>query len=75
MKKNYKFTAVITKEDKWFVAECAELKIASQGKTIESSIKNLKEAVALYLKDEEVAEQISKPLVCFLASPERPLYA
>lgn len=67
MKKNYKFTAVITKEDKWFVAECAELKIASQGKTLESSIKNLREAITLYLKDEDIAEQkITKPIVTVL---------
>lgn len=50
MEKNQKITAVITKEDKWFVAECPELKIASQGKTLKSSIRNLKEAIKLYLK-------------------------
>jgi len=45
-----KFTAVITKEDKWYVAHCIELGVVSQGKTIEEAQRNLKEAVDLYLE-------------------------
>ena len=45
-----KFTAVITKEEKWYVAHCLELGVVSQGKTIEESQANLKEAVELYLE-------------------------
>ena len=45
-----KFTAVITKEDKWYVAHCLELSVVSQGKTIEAAQKNLKEAVQLYIE-------------------------
>lgn len=45
-----KFTAVITKEDKWYVAHCIELGVVSQGKTIEEAQANLKEAVELYLE-------------------------
>ena len=48
---NYKFTTVITKEKRWYVARCIELGVVSQGKTIEEAQKNLKEAVGLYLKD------------------------
>lgn len=44
-----KFTAVITKEEKWYVAHCVELGVVSQGKTIEEAQANLKEAVVLYL--------------------------
>lgn len=47
----YKFTTVITKEGKWYVARCIELGVVSQGKTIEKSQENLKEAVELYLED------------------------
>jgi predicted RNase H-like HicB family nuclease len=36
-----------------FASWCAELDIASQGKTIEQSIANLKEAIELYLEDED----------------------
>lgn len=45
------FTSVINKEGKWYVARCAELGVASQGKTIDEAKKNLKEAVELYLED------------------------
>ncbi len=45
-----KFTAVITKEEKWYVAHCVELGVVSQGKTIEAAQVNLKEAVGLYLE-------------------------
>ena len=45
-----KYTAVITKEDNWYVAHCVELGVVSQGKTIEEAQKNLKEAVELYVE-------------------------
>lgn len=48
---NYKFTTVINHEGKWYVARCVELGVVSQGKTIETAQKNLKEAVELYLED------------------------
>jgi len=44
------FTAVITKEEDWYVAHCVELGVVSQGKTIEEAKANLKEAVELYLE-------------------------
>jgi predicted RNase H-like HicB family nuclease len=45
-----KFTAVITKEENWYVALCVELGVVSQGKTIEEAKANLKEAVELYIE-------------------------
>ena len=47
---NSKFTAVITKEENWYVGHCLELDVVSQGKTIEETQANLKEAVELYLE-------------------------
>jgi len=46
----YKFTTIINREAKWYVARCVELGVVSQGKTIEEAQKNLKEAVELYLE-------------------------
>jgi predicted RNase H-like HicB family nuclease len=46
-----KFTGIITKEERWYVAHCIELGVVSQGKTIEEAQANLKEAVELYLED------------------------
>jgi predicted RNase H-like HicB family nuclease len=45
------FTAVIHKEEKWYVAECPEVGTVSQGKSIEDAVKNLKEATELYLEE------------------------
>ena len=45
-----KFTAVLTREENWYVAHCVELSVVSQGKTIEEAQDNLKEAVELYLE-------------------------
>ncbi|MBN2378237.1 type II toxin-antitoxin system HicB family antitoxin [candidate division WOR-3 bacterium] len=45
-----KFTAVLVKEEKFYVAHCVELGVVSQGKTIEEAQANLKEAVELYLE-------------------------
>ncbi len=44
----YRFTTIITQEEKWYVARCVELGVVSQGKTIEKAQQNLQEAVELY---------------------------
>lgn len=46
-----KFTIVVQKENDWYVATCLENNIASQGKTIEESMDNIKEALELYYED------------------------
>jgi predicted RNase H-like HicB family nuclease len=45
------FSAVIHKEEDMFVAECPEVGTVSQGKTIDESLVNLKEATELYLEE------------------------
>jgi len=45
------FTAVVHREEEWFVAECPEVGTASQGKTFEEALANLKEATQLYLEE------------------------
>jgi predicted RNase H-like HicB family nuclease len=44
------FTAVLEREGKEFVALCPELDVASQGKTVEIAMANLREAVELFLE-------------------------
>ena len=51
---------IVVKEDDWFVATDIVSGIASQGKTIESALSNLKEALELYYEedaDENVKEE------------------
>ena len=54
----YKLSAVISKEEKFFVARGIEIEIVSQGKTVEEALSNLKEAFELWLKhaDEDELE-------------------
>ena len=42
------FNAVITKEGDWYVAQCLEVDVASQGKTEDEAMKNLNEALQLH---------------------------
>ena len=42
------YTAVLHKEEQWYVAECPEIGTASQGETIEEAVANLQEATSLY---------------------------
>ena len=56
-------SAVINKEGDWYVSWCPELDIASQGKSVEEALSNLKEAVELYLEDEDAKLPESWPLI------------
>jgi predicted RNase H-like HicB family nuclease len=49
---NKSFTAYIHKDDDWFVAKCLENSVASQGKTMDEAMNNLREALVLYYEDE-----------------------
>ena len=55
----------VYKSDKYFVAECADLPVVTQGKTLDELADNLKEAIALQLADENPADfdLIDKPSV------------
>jgi len=52
-RRSLEFSSVVSKEGKWYVANCPELEIASQGKSVELALENLREAIELYLRDED----------------------
>ena len=54
----FKGTIKIEQEEEWVVATCLENNIASQGKTIDEAILNLKEAISLYYEDETNKEEL-----------------
>jgi len=54
----FKGTIKIEQEEDWVVAACLENNIASQGKTIDEAINNLKEAIVLYYEDETNKEEL-----------------
>jgi len=47
------FTVAVIKDENWYVAKCLENSVASQGKSIEESLANLKEALELYYEDND----------------------
>ena len=66
---NFKGTIIIKKEEEWFVASCLENNIASQGKTIDEAVENLKEAIILFYENESEIE-IPKSEQFFITSLE-----
>ena len=48
-----KYNVIVQKEENWYVAKCIDNSIASQGKSIEEALNNLKEAIELYYQDEK----------------------
>jgi predicted RNase H-like HicB family nuclease len=53
----HRFTASISKDGDWFVAQCLEVDVASQGETEEEAFANLREALELHFES-PVAEAI-----------------
>jgi len=68
--KSHKFTAVITREGKFYVSECPELGIASQGFSLDEALENLKEAIRLYFKDEDTSDLLSDAQAPLLTTVE-----
>ncbi len=60
-------------EDGFYVAECLEIPVVTQGKTLDETASNLKEAVELFLEGEDASEYglISNPglIVTFELEP------
>ena len=48
--------AFISKGETHYVAECVEINVVTQGRTLDETIANLQEAVALYLEGEDLTE-------------------
>ncbi|HUZ55187.1 MAG TPA: type II toxin-antitoxin system HicB family antitoxin [Streptosporangiaceae bacterium] len=71
MAESRNLTAAVHREEDWYVAQCLEVDVASQGRTIEEALANLAAAVALYLDEvDDPARYISStPLVTSFALP------
>jgi len=48
--------AFISRGETHYTAECLEIGVVTQGKTLDETVANLQEAVALYLEGEDPAE-------------------
>ena len=45
---------ILWQEGKYYVAQCLNIEVSSFGETVDEAIKNLKEAVELYLEGENI---------------------
>jgi predicted RNase H-like HicB family nuclease len=48
--------AFIRKGEKYYIAECLEIPVVTQGKTLDEAVANLKEAVALHIEGENLEQ-------------------
>jgi predicted RNase H-like HicB family nuclease len=57
-----RLTAVVIRDDRWYVARCLEVEVTSQGESVEEALDNLREALELYFEDAPPVEG-SHPIV------------
>lgn len=60
----------IYKGDNYYIAECIDLPVVTQGKTLDELSANLKEAIALQLEGENLADFDLSPQPSILANLE-----
>ena len=53
------FKYVVYQDGKYFVSQCLNVDVSSFGKTIDEAVKNLEDAVELYLRDDIPHEPLS----------------
>jgi predicted RNase H-like HicB family nuclease len=47
--------AAITRGNGWYSAECLEVAVVTQGRTLDQTMANLRDAIALHLEDDDPA--------------------
>lgn len=62
--------ALIRKGDSYYVAQCLEISVVTQGKTLDETIANLEEAVSLHLEGEDLEEMGLAPNPTLLVTLE-----
>lgn len=53
---HHSIKAFVHKGENYYVAECMEIAVVTQGKTLDETMSNLQEAVALHLEGENLAD-------------------
>jgi len=66
----------IHKGDKYFIAECVDLPVVTQGKTLDEAVENIREAINLHLEGENLDEWDISPEFSILVNFElEPIHA
>ena len=60
----------VSKGERYYVAECVDLPVVTQGKTLDELAENLNEAIALHLEGEDLSEYELDPQPSVLVSFE-----
>jgi predicted RNase H-like HicB family nuclease len=61
-----KFNILYSFEDKWIVARCLEIDVVSQGRTMKSAERNIKQAIKLYIDsfgEPDIPNRKGKPVI------------
>jgi predicted RNase H-like HicB family nuclease len=58
-----RLAAALTLEGGWYVAQCLEVDVASQGETVEDALRNLKEALGLHFEDVPPSSARPTPII------------
>ena len=64
----------IYRGEKYYVAECIDLPVVTQGKTLDEVVKNIKDAIELHLDGENLEEWDILPDYSILVNFEVPSY-
>lgn len=67
--------AVVAESEGWFVAECLEVAVVTQGRSLDETLANLKSALALHLDEEELARTGLPPVPRLVVSYESSAFA
>lgn len=62
--------AVVRKGERYYVAECVEIAVVTQGSSVDETLENLREAVALHLEGEDPADSGLVPHPAILVTME-----
>jgi len=65
----------VYKGEKYYVAECLDLPVVTQGRTLDEVVENIREAISLHLEGENLEEWQLLPDFSILISFEIPAYA
>ena len=66
---------VISESEGWFVAECLETAVVTQGRSLDETMANLRNALELHLDGEELAHTGLSPSPRLVVSYETPAFA
>jgi predicted RNase H-like HicB family nuclease len=58
-----RLTAAVTREGPLYVARCLEVEVASQGRSFDEAMANLKEALELFFEDHPKTPEVAPPII------------